>query len=235
MLRHCVPLILLFSSVSANAADNFQPHPSHMPPPPQAVVPPPVAPPNGGFPKLLKVVPPEYPDRARRFNATSTIRVRIHVRPNGSVERVETMNGNVVFVESVRRAVAKWKFEKRDEPSIVQMAIPFKLTDNGEVATDTAIRKLVRAPKSAHEVGKELDVGFAYVRLLIDSNGAVKDRFFTSEDPESFLASANDIVDKLEFAPVGPEDPPQPNGSINFLLIDHAIDGVIRVQQRRGD
>lgn len=181
------------------------------------------------------MVPPDYPMRARRFNATSTIRVKIHVKPNGGVEKVEAENGNPVFVDSVRRAVTKWKFEKRDEPSIVRIAIPFTLTENDETATDTAIRKLVHAPQSADEVGRKLDVGFAYVRLIIDSRGTVKDRFFTSENPDSFGASANAIVDKLEFAPVGPEDPPQPNGTINYLLIDHAIDGVIRIQQRSGD
>src|SRR5689334_23061854 len=143
LIRHCAPLILIAVFASANAGDDFQPHPSHMPPPPPAVPAPPPEPPTGGFPKVVKMVPPEYPKRARRFNATSTIRTRIHVRPDGSVEKVEALNGNEVFVESVQRAVVRWRFEKRSEPSIVRIAIPFTLTDNGGAATDTAIRKLV--------------------------------------------------------------------------------------------
>src|SRR5262245_17536392 len=120
LIRRCAPLVLMALLTSANAADDFQPHPSHQPPPPPAAPPPPPAAPKVPLPKPIKMVPPEYPDRARRFNATSTIRVYIHVKPNGNVESVEAQNGNPVFVDSVKRAISKWKFEKRDEPSIVR-------------------------------------------------------------------------------------------------------------------
>ena len=235
LIQRCAPVVLMVLLVSANAADDFQPHPSHQPPPPPAAPPPPPAAPKVPPPKAVKMVPPEYPDRARRFNATSTIRVFIHVKPNGSVAEVDAQNGNPVFVDSVKRAISKWKFEKRDEPSIVRFAVPFKLTGNGEIATDTAVRKLVRAPRSADEAGNKLEPGFAYVRVIIDSVGKVTDRFFTSAEPASFEASANAIIAKLEFAPVGAEDPPQPNGTINYLLVDYASDGVIRIQQRSGE
>jgi hypothetical protein len=56
-----------------------------------------------------------------------------------------------------------------------------------------------------------------------------------SGQPDSFESSANAIIDKLQFAPVGAEDPPQPSGTINYLLVDCASDGVIRIQQRSGE
>lgn len=222
-------------AVGGVGAQDFQPHPSHAPPPPPPTAPPPPAAPKTPPPKVLKMEPPEYPDRARRFNAESTLRTSIHVKANGSVESVEVLNGNPVFVDAVKHAIAKWKFEKRPEPSVVRLAFPFKITDDGEKSDDTAIRPLKSAPKAAADVDKPLIVGFDYVRVIIDASGKVKDRFHLSGEPDGFETSADLIIDKLEFEPLGEGDPPQPNGTINLLLIDYASDGVIRIQQRNGE
>ena len=122
-----VILALLSCAVGRAADGDFQPHPSHMPPPPPAVPPPPPPPPKFPPPKPIKVVSPEYPEIARRYNAQMTVLVKIHVKANGDVSEVETVNDNAVFADAVKRALKKWKFEKRLEDSVVRLAVPFKL------------------------------------------------------------------------------------------------------------
>jgi len=91
------------------------------------------------------------------------------------------------------------------------------------------------APTDPTQVGGDLVVGFAYVRLMIDSTGKVVGSLPMGDNPEEFRRTREAIVATLKFAPSA-EDPAQkvPN-TVNSFLIDYASDGKIRVQQRPGD
>jgi hypothetical protein len=170
---------------------------------------------------------------ARRFNVETTLRATLHVRADGGVDRVEFDGGHPVFVDAAKRALKKWKFEKRPEGSVVKYAVPFRLTGDRAVSNDETIRARLFTPSSAAEVKRVITPGFMYVRLLIDTRGKVVGRFVTSCEPAAFEDSGNAIVDALQFEPVETSAPGQPH-TLNVLLIDYATDGVIRVQQRSG-
>jgi TonB family protein len=235
-LRVCATLLCCALCGGAIAQDrDFQPHPSHQPPPPPEVPPPPPPPPKFPPPKPTKVVSPEYPDTARRYNAQVTVRVAIHVKANGSVSEVEALNGNPVFVDAVKRALKKWKFEKRPEDSLVKVALPFRLTGTaGGPSGDEAVRPRLFTPQNADDVKRPIKPGFMYVRLLIDTGGNVVGRFIESCAPADFEDSASVIIDAIRFAPAEPGRPPLPH-TLNSFLVDYADDGVIRVQQRGGE
>jgi protein TonB len=54
---------------------------------------------------------PEYPYRARIQGWEATLIARVHISPSGTVERVEFVQTDPNFEDSVRKAVATWRFK----------------------------------------------------------------------------------------------------------------------------
>jgi TonB family protein len=218
----------------ATSAQDFQPHPSHMPPPPPlSELPPPR--PAFPLPKRISGDMPEYPEIARRYYAQGSVRVTLNVDAKGKVDKTTIDGGVPVFFDSVRRAVRTWRFEKRPGASVVRMAIPFKLTGGDDDPRDAQVRPILFAPTDPKQVKGDLIVGFAYVRLMIDAKGEVVGSLPMGDQPEEFRRTREAIVATLKFAP-SVEDPAQklPN-TVNSFLIDYASDGKIRIQQRAGN
>lgn len=56
-------------------------------------------------------VSPVYPDMARRFSITGTVRLAVVVAPNGAVKSTKVIGGHPVLANAAMDAMKKWKFE----------------------------------------------------------------------------------------------------------------------------
>ena len=75
--------------------------------------------------KLRSSAPPEYPELARKFGLRGVARVRLTVATDGSVTYVRELGGSPVFLESLTRAVKKWKYESARAESYVEVKFEF--------------------------------------------------------------------------------------------------------------
>ncbi len=81
-------------------------------------------------PKMVKFVPPDYPEMARASQLEGTVIVKVLVGPDGSVMQAVVLQGvHPLLDASAREAAMKCKFEpgkQRNIPVKVWMAIPFR-------------------------------------------------------------------------------------------------------------
>ncbi len=60
--------------------------------------------------KVVRKMPPLYPDIARKMNLVGTVRVVASVSADGGVKSVEPVGGSPVLIKAAEEAVVKWKF-----------------------------------------------------------------------------------------------------------------------------
>ncbi len=76
--------------------------------------------------KALKKVPATYPEVARLAQQQGRVVVGILVKPDGTVEKVLFLSGNVVFKSSALQAAQKWTFQKSPNGLSGRIAFNFK-------------------------------------------------------------------------------------------------------------
>ena len=76
--------------------------------------------------KIKVSVPPEYPELARRMNIQGVARVLLTVSPDGKVTDVKELGGNPVLVSALVQAVKKWRYERADGLSTIEVRFDFK-------------------------------------------------------------------------------------------------------------
>ncbi len=75
--------------------------------------------------KVLKKVDPEYPAVLRDKGIGGTVRLRVIVRPDGTVKDVQTLGGNAVLVDAATRAVKQWRYAPGEKESAIDLALHF--------------------------------------------------------------------------------------------------------------
>ncbi|HKW18982.1 MAG TPA: energy transducer TonB [Terriglobales bacterium] len=68
---------------------------------------------------------PEYPDIAAKMKLVGTVQVQAIVSPDGTVKEVRVIGGHPVLVETVVRAVLKWRFEPGSKETKESVKISF--------------------------------------------------------------------------------------------------------------
>jgi len=81
-------------------------------------------------PKLLKKVPPEFPEEASRRNVTDgTLKARLSIDAQGSVTAVDILEAvpakAKVFNASAVAALGKWKYEGSGKAETVELKLVF--------------------------------------------------------------------------------------------------------------
>jgi TonB family protein len=79
--------------------------------------------------KVRTRVAPTYPEIARRFAISGTVRLAVVVAPNGNVKTTTAVGGHPLLLNAAMDAVKKWKFEPAAEESAGTIEIPFTLQD----------------------------------------------------------------------------------------------------------
>jgi len=84
--------------------------------------------------KLIKMVRPTFPDSAKQAHIERTVLLMCLIGVDGSVEKIEVVNGHVLLAQAAIEAVSQWKYE------------PLKLNEMA-VPTDTSVRIIFQLPK----------------------------------------------------------------------------------------
>ncbi len=63
-----------------------------------------------GVRRILRQLPPAYPELAKKMSLGGTVKVVAIVMANGDVKSVEPVGGSPVLLKAAQDAVAKWKF-----------------------------------------------------------------------------------------------------------------------------
>jgi protein TonB len=61
--------------------------------------------------KLIHVVPPKYPESARKKNIQGVVKLDVFIRKNGSVKSAKVTDGQKDLGKAAVKAVKKWKYK----------------------------------------------------------------------------------------------------------------------------
>lgn len=78
--------------------------------------------------KVRQRVTPQYPELAKRVNASGTVRLEVEVAPNGEVKTVKALGGHPLLIPAAEDAVRKWKYEPMKETT--SAVVEFKFAPN---------------------------------------------------------------------------------------------------------
>jgi TonB family protein len=96
----CLCLLLLFGVVPGHAQEN-----------------------NGR--KVLKKAPVPYPSILKSKGIGGVVRLRVFVKPDGTVRDTEVIGGNPILVESAQKSVMQWKFTTGSSETVVEISVVF--------------------------------------------------------------------------------------------------------------
>jgi periplasmic protein TonB len=75
--------------------------------------------------KVIKRVEPEYPPTMKKLEIGGTVRLKVTVRADGSVESVDTLGGNDGLAAAAVKAVQQWRFSSASRSSILEIKLVF--------------------------------------------------------------------------------------------------------------
>ena len=84
-----------------------------------------IADPNGGERQLVTRVEPKYPVDLQKRSIGGTVRLRVFIAANGSVDHVDLLGGNPILGESAVTAVQKWKYAAASSKTTMEISVPF--------------------------------------------------------------------------------------------------------------
>jgi TonB family protein len=68
---------------------------------------------------------PEYPALAKKMDLHGTVKLKIWIKPDGTVRRLEYVGGHPVLAESALKAVKNWKYARANEESNTIVEVKF--------------------------------------------------------------------------------------------------------------
>ena len=80
---------------------------------------------NGGERQLVTRVEPKYPVDLQKRSIGGTVRLRVFIAANGSVDHVDLLGGNPILGESAVTAVQKWKYAAANSKTTMEISVPF--------------------------------------------------------------------------------------------------------------
>ena len=75
--------------------------------------------------KILKKVPVEYPQILKDRGIQGTVRLKVFIKPDGSVKDTELLGGNPILAQSAQRSVKQWKFSPLNSDSNMEVLVHF--------------------------------------------------------------------------------------------------------------
>lgn len=75
--------------------------------------------------KVTRRVEPQYPELAKRMNASGTVRLQVIVAKDGSVTGVTVLGGHPLLAAAAENAVRKWRYEPGSEST---QTVEFRFT-----------------------------------------------------------------------------------------------------------
>ena len=75
--------------------------------------------------KILKQVEAQYPAMLKKRGIGGTVRLRVTVKPDGSVRNTEVLGGSAILADAAQNAVMQWKFAPGSADTAVDVSIVF--------------------------------------------------------------------------------------------------------------
>jgi len=92
-------MLLLFSAAPAQAQDNAR--------------------------KVLKKAPVAYPSILKAKSIGGVVKLRVYVKPDGTVRDTEVIGGNPILAESAQKSVMQWKFSTGSSETMMEVSVVF--------------------------------------------------------------------------------------------------------------
>jgi TonB family protein len=75
--------------------------------------------------KLLKKAPVPYPLILKSKGIGGTVRLKVFVKPDGTVRDTEVLGGNPILAESAQKSVMQWKFSPSSSETAIEISVVF--------------------------------------------------------------------------------------------------------------
>ena len=75
--------------------------------------------------KILKKVTPQYPAILKTKGIGGVVRLKVFIKPDGSVRDTEVLGGNPILAESAEKAVLQWKFASAGSETNMEISVVF--------------------------------------------------------------------------------------------------------------
>lgn len=75
--------------------------------------------------KILKKVTPQYPAILKSKGIGGVVRLKVFVKPDGSVRDTEVVGGNPILAESAQKSVMQWKFSPASSETALEISVVF--------------------------------------------------------------------------------------------------------------
>jgi TonB family protein len=75
--------------------------------------------------KVLKKVTAQYPSILKSKGIGGVVRLKVFIKPDGSVRDAEVLGGNPILAESAQKAVNQWKFSPGSSETVMEVSVVF--------------------------------------------------------------------------------------------------------------
>ena len=75
--------------------------------------------------KIVKKVPVAYPSILKSKGIGGLVRLKVYVKPDGSVRDTEVLGGNPILAESAQKSVMQWKFSPASSETAIELSVTF--------------------------------------------------------------------------------------------------------------
>lgn len=75
--------------------------------------------------KIVKKVVAQYPAILKSKGIGGVVRLKVFIKPDGSVRDTEVIGGNPILAESAQKAVLQWKFAPANSETNLEVSVLF--------------------------------------------------------------------------------------------------------------
>lgn len=75
--------------------------------------------------KISKKVPVAYPSILKSKGIGGIVRLKVFVKPDGSVRDTDILGGNPILAESAQKSVMQWKFSPASSETAIELSVTF--------------------------------------------------------------------------------------------------------------
>lgn len=75
--------------------------------------------------KVVKKIPVTYPPILKSKGIGGIVRLKVFVKPDGSVRDSEVLGGNPILAESAQKSVMQWKFSPASSETALEVSVTF--------------------------------------------------------------------------------------------------------------
>ena len=75
--------------------------------------------------KIVKKVPVAYPSILKSKGIGGVVRLKVFVKPDGTVRDTDVLGGNPILAESAQKSVMQWKFSPASSETALELSVTF--------------------------------------------------------------------------------------------------------------